>query len=207
MSTVLSPSPRRGARGFTLIEVLMAIAIIGILVSLGIPSYQRYVYRAEATELVLKVDRLRSALAELEASTGMKIGSQLYLGVRAGDGASTAVGQPNPTPAEHVLVWCPLSGGRSCGRSVLAQPVSGIASGDLELARLGIRLSVNAGGYAGAATSPGTFLLSVVFPAGNPHGTQVGHAFVDLIRPHAQSVLVGSQAAILQIPLHAPGKT
>jgi type IV pilus assembly protein PilE len=40
---------RRGALGFTLIEVLVVVAIVGILVAIGYPSYMQYVTRTKRT--------------------------------------------------------------------------------------------------------------------------------------------------------------
>jgi type IV pilus assembly protein PilE len=40
----------RGAKGFTLIEVLIAVAIVGILTSIALPLYNQYVLRARLTE-------------------------------------------------------------------------------------------------------------------------------------------------------------
>jgi type IV pilus assembly protein PilE len=38
------------ARGFTLVEMMVAVAILGILLGLGVPAYQRHVYRARQHE-------------------------------------------------------------------------------------------------------------------------------------------------------------
>ena len=42
----------KNKNGFTLIELMIVIAIIGILVAVGIPSYQQYILKAKYTEIV-----------------------------------------------------------------------------------------------------------------------------------------------------------
>lgn len=44
-----APTPRR-ARGFTLIELMIVIAVIAILLSLAVPAYQNYTIRAKIAE-------------------------------------------------------------------------------------------------------------------------------------------------------------
>jgi len=56
--------------GFTLIELMIVVAIIGILVAVGMPQYQNYVARSQVSEGFSLASGLKTALAEYYSTNG-----------------------------------------------------------------------------------------------------------------------------------------
>jgi type IV pilus assembly protein PilA len=57
-------------KGFTLIELMIVVAIIGILAAIAIPAYQDYTIRAQVTEGLNLAGAVKASVAETYAQTG-----------------------------------------------------------------------------------------------------------------------------------------
>ena len=59
---------KNAQKGFTLIELMIVVAIIGILAAIAIPAYQDYITRSKVTELVTAGSACKTSVAEFIAS-------------------------------------------------------------------------------------------------------------------------------------------
>ncbi|MGE3743763.1 MAG: pilin [Geminicoccaceae bacterium] len=79
-------------KGFTLIELMIVVAIIGILAAIAIPAYQDYTIRAQVSEGLTLASDVKAGVAEFAAQTGAwpvdlveaGLGSAAVLGDKSG---------------------------------------------------------------------------------------------------------------------------
>ena len=151
-------------RGFTLIELMIVIAIIGILSALAIPAYQDYTIRAQVTEGLSLAADVQAGVAEYYANNGTWPTDVTSLGV-----ASTTVGSNYVQTIEVTdgLITITYGGQANSGianQTLALQP--GLSDNDDVLWACGLKGSANfaafnqppTGNAAGASESATTLL-------------------------------------------------
>ena len=121
-------------KGFTLIELMIVVAIIGILAAVALPAYQDYTVRAKVSEVMLAASSAKTAVAEAAstlsgmpsvASAGVQSQQSKFVSSVTWDGTNTitalAQGDANITGSTITMVGV-YSAGQvtwTCGGTIL----------------------------------------------------------------------------------------
>jgi len=132
---------KKAQSGFTLIELMIVVAIIGILAAIALPAYNSYVEKARFSEVLSMSDAYKTTVALCMQETGTKVGcsagangipaaaaatTSLAAGMTVVDGLITMTGtaaaggltsvlDPNLNAAESAIIWTQSGGCLAAG--------------------------------------------------------------------------------------------
>lgn len=114
------PMKRSIQKGFTLIELMIVVAIIGILAAVALPAYQDYTKRAKMSEVILAASGCRTSITEyFQTGNSLPTAGNMYGCEATGASTSRYVGSVQTTQLGTVIVASSVPGATG---NVILQP-------------------------------------------------------------------------------------
>jgi len=152
---------RSAQKGFTLIELMIVVAIIGILAAVALPAYQDYTKRAKVSEIILAASACRTAITEVYQTGSQSTVAANGWGCEATSASSKYVAKIE-TDANGLVKVTASATGIGAGVDGLLLTLAPTSAAGAPLTYAGTSQSV--GGWRCGSTADGTTIESKYLP-------------------------------------------
>lgn len=118
------PSASNPQLGFTLMELMIVVAIIGILAAIAYPNYQRYIIKSKRTDMMSEMHNIAAQIESRKLAQGI-YSNALITGLggnfpRQGPALYTITFTPNPLTSEWRIIATPKATSQMANDGVLS---------------------------------------------------------------------------------------